>query len=170
FRRLRDRLVLTSTLSKTYAMTGHRVGYAVGAKSLISAMAIVQSHDCTHPSAAMQVGAVEALTGPQDEVERMIAEYRGRRDVMVTGLRSIPGITCVKPPGAFYAFPGVAGIYDALGVRDSFGVAGALLTKARIATVPGEAFGAPGYLRFSYALSTERIREGIERLRDAVAR
>jgi aspartate aminotransferase len=164
-KRLRDRLVLVSSLSKSYAMTGYRVGYAVADKPLISAMAVVQSHDTTHPTGVAQAAALEAMTGPQHDLERMIEEYRRRRDLIVLGLRSIPGVECLNPPGAFYAYPDVTGLYPRLRVNDSMGVATALLKDARIATVPGEAFGTPGYLRLSYALSAERIREGIERFR-----
>jgi len=165
FRRIRDRLVLAGTMSKSYAMTGYRVGYAVGDRRLISAIASVQGHDSTHATAVAQAAALEALTGPQDALQKMMDVYTRRRDLMVTGLRSIDGITCAKPSGAFYVFPGVTGLYSRLGVKDSVGVAKELLTRARIATVPGEAFGAPGYLRFSYALSEARIEEGLGRLR-----
>ena len=167
--RIRDRLILVSTLSKTYAMTGYRVGYAVADKRLISAMAVVQSHDTTHPTAVAQAAAVEAIEGPQEELARMIQEYGRRREIMVSGLQSIPGIECLKPAGAFYAFPSVTGLYRRLGVGDSMGVATVMLKEARIATVPGEAFGAPGYLRFSYAVAADRIKEGIERLRALVS-
>ena len=166
--RLRDRLILVSTLSKTYAMTGYRVGYAVADKRLISAMAVVQSHDTTHPTAVAQAAAVEAIQGPQDALARMIQEYGRRREIMVAGLQSISGIECLKPPGAFYAFPSVTGLYRKLGVNDSMGVATVLLSEARIATVPGEAFGAPGYLRFSYAVAADRINEGIERFKAVI--
>lgn len=169
FRRLRDRLVLAGTMSKSYAMTGYRVGYAVGDRRLVSAIATVQSHDCTHATAVAQAAALEALTGPQDAMKKMMEIYTRRRELMVTGLRAIEGITCSKPSGAFYVFPGVTGLYGRLGVKDSVGVATKLLTEARIATVPGEAFGAPGYLRFSYALSEERIEEGLGRLRALLA-
>jgi aspartate aminotransferase len=100
----------------------------------------------------------------------MIDEYAKRRDLIVAGLSSIPGVTCQNPAGAFYAFPGVTGLYQRLGVQDSIGVATMLLKEARIATVPGEAFGAPGYLRFSYAVAADRIREGIERFSRLVPR
>jgi len=164
-RRLRDRLILISTLSKSYAMTGYRIGYAVADRTLIAALATVQGHDCTHPASITQAAAVAALLGSQDELHRMIREYRGRRDVMVAGLRSIPDISCPSPPGAFYAFPNVAALCARTGAAGSIELATQLLRDARIAAVPGEAFGAPGYLRFSYALSLERIREGLERLR-----
>ena len=167
--RIRDRLILVSTLSKTYAMTGYRVGYALADKRVISAMAVVQSHDTTHPTAVAQAAAVEAIDGPQDSLSRMIREYERRREIMVTGLQSIRGIECLKPPGAFYAFPSVTGLYRILGVSDSMGVASVLLSEARIATVPGEVFGAPGYLRFSYAVAADRIKEGIERFKAVIS-
>ena len=166
--RLRDRLVLASTFSKSYAMTGYRIGFALADRRVVSAMATVQSHDATHASSIVQAAALEALKGPQDDLTGMVSEYARRRAIMVNGLRSIPGITCLMPGGAFYAFPGVAGLYERLGVSDSFGVAKALLEKARIAVVPGEAFGINGYVRFSYALATERIETGIARLREAL--
>ena len=167
--RLRDRLVLASTFSKSYAMTGYRIGFAIADRRVVSAMATVQSHDATHAASIVQAAALEAVKGPQDDMARMVSEYARRRAIMVNGLRSIRGITCLMPGGAFYAFPGVAGLYERLGVSDSFGVAKALLEKARIAVVPGEAFGINGYVRFSYALATERIETGIARLREALA-
>ena len=166
--RLRDRLVLASTFSKSYAMTGYRIGFAIADRRVVSAMATVQSHDATHASSIVQAAALEAVKGPQDDMTRMVSEYARRRAIMVNGLRSIPGITCLMPGGAFYAFPGVAGLYERLGVSDSFGVAKALLEKARIAVVPGEAFGITGYVRFSYALAVERIETGLARLREAL--
>jgi len=168
--RIRDRLILVSTFSKSYAMTGYRVGYAAAARPIIQAMATIQGHDLTHTTAIAQAAALEALVGPQDDLAAMVEEYRRRRDLIVSGLTAMPGVSCVVPAGAFYAFPGVTGLYERLGVRDSVGVASRLLTSAKIATVPGEAFGAPGYLRFSYALSSERIREGLHRMKDLLAR
>ncbi len=166
--RLRDRLVLAATFSKSYAMTGYRIGFAIADRRILSAMATVQSHDATHASSIVQAAALEAVRGPQDDMTRMVKEYDRRRAIMVKGLRAIPGITCLMPAGAFYAFPGVGGLYKRLGVSDSLGVAKALLERARIAVVPGEAFGIEGYLRFSYALAAEKIEIGIARLREAV--
>jgi aspartate aminotransferase len=167
--RLRDRLVLAATFSKSYAMTGYRIGFALADRRIVSAMATVQSHDSTHAASIVQAAALEAVRGPQDEMARMVSEYDRRRAIMVNGLRSIPGVTCLMPAGAFYAFPGVAGLYGRLGVGHSLGVAKALLTKARVAVVPGEAFGVGGYLRFSYALAAETIETGIARLREALS-
>jgi aspartate aminotransferase len=165
--RLRDRLLLVSATSKTYAMTGWRVGYGLGSRELIGAMSAFQSHDTTHTSAVAQAAAAEALSGPQDSVATMLAAYTQRREAMMEGMRAVRGMACATPAGAFYVFPRVTGLYGRLGVGDSASVARFLLNEAAVATVPGEAFGAPGYLRFSYALSLERIREGLERIRRA---
>ncbi|HXI03618.1 MAG TPA: pyridoxal phosphate-dependent aminotransferase [Candidatus Saccharimonadales bacterium] len=165
---VRDRLLLVSSVSKTYAMTGWRVGYALGPRPLVDAMAKIQGHDATHTAAVAQAAAAEALSGPQDSVAEMIREYARRREVILDGLRGIDGVTCLVPQGAFYVFPNVTGTYAKLGVSDSASVAKVLLEKANVAAVPGEAFGAPGYLRLSYALAIDRIREGIERIRRAL--
>jgi len=166
--RARDRLLLVSSVSKTYAMTGWRVGYALGPKALIAAMSAIQSHDTTHTAACAMAAAAEGISGPQDSVGAMLAEYARRRAVTVEGLASVKGIACRMPGGAFYAFPRVTGLYGRLGVHDDPSVARFLLSEAKVATVPGEAFGAPGYLRFSYALSLDRIREGVDRIRRSV--
>ncbi len=163
-RRIRDRLVLVGTMSKSYAMTGYRVGYAVADRPLIAGMAVIQSHDCTHATAVAQAASVEALLGPQDEMERMVAEYTRRRELIVSALSSMPGVTCPRPAGAFYVFPGVTGLCETLGLSGSIDLAKHLLTEARIATVPGEAFGAPGHLRLSYAVSEGLIRQGMDRM------
>jgi len=163
--RLRDRLVLVNSLSKTYAMTGWRVGYALGPRPLIDALRKVQSHDATHTSSISQAAAVEALNGPQDSVVSMREEYRKRRDELVRSLNRIRGLTCLTPPGSFYVFPNVTGAMAALRCSDSVEFARRLMSEIGVATVPGEAFGTPGYLRLSYALSLDRIRAGVERLR-----
>jgi aspartate aminotransferase len=165
---VRDRLLLVNSVSKSYAMTGYRVGYALGPKPLIAAMAAVQGHDTTHAAAIAQAAAAEALAGPQESVSAMLEEYRGRREVMVKGLQAIPGISCHRPQGAFYVFPRVTGLYKRFGVEDSASVAKSLLEEAKVAAVPGEAFGAPGHLRFSYALAIDLIEDGIDRIRRSV--
>jgi aspartate aminotransferase len=162
---LGDRLVLVNSLSKTYAMTGWRVGYALGPRPIIEALRKIQSHDATHTAAVAQAAAVEALGGPQDAVDRMREEYRRRRDELVAELNTIRGIRCSLPPGAFYVFPNVTGAMEVLGCSSSVELAAKLMSEIGVATVPGEAFGAPGYLRVSYALSRERIRAGLDRLR-----
>jgi aspartate aminotransferase len=163
--RLRDRLVLVNSLSKTYAMTGWRVGYALGPRPLIDALRKVQSHDATHTSSISQAAAVEALNGPQESVAAMREEYRRRRDELVRSLNRIRGIVCTLPPGSFYVFPNVKDAMAALGCATSVDFARRLMTEIGVATVPGEAFGAPGYVRLSYALGLDRIRAGVERLR-----
>jgi aspartate aminotransferase len=162
--RLGDRLVLVNSLSKTYAMTGWRVGYALGPRDVIDAMKKVQSHDATHTAAMAQAAALEAIRGPQDSVAAMREEYRRRRDALVPALNRIRGIACPMPDGAFYVFPEVGGAMRALGCATSVEFARRLMSEIGVATVPGEAFGVPGHLRVSYALAPERIREGVARL------
>ena len=162
---LKDRLVLVNSLSKTYAMTGWRLGYALGPRPLIDAMRKIQSHDATHTSSISQAAAVEALSGPQDSVAAMREEYRKRRDELVRSLNRIRGIACMLPPGSFYVFPNVTGAMQALGCATSIDFGRRLMSEIGVATVPGEAFGMPGYVRLSYALGLDRIRAGVERLR-----
>jgi len=162
--RLGDQLILVNSLSKTYAMTGWRVGYALGPRLVIEAMKKVQSHDATHTAAVAQVAALEAIRGPQGSVAAMRDEYLRRRDALVPALNRIRGITCPMPGGAFYVFPDVTGAMGTLGCATSIEFAKRLMTEIAVATVPGEAFGVPGRLRLSYALAPERIREGVARL------
>src|SRR5262249_9784704 len=161
---LRDRLILVNSLSKTYAMTGWRVGYALGPRPLIEAMRKVQSHDASHTSSISQAAAVEALRGPQDSVAAMREEYRRRRDELVASLNRIRGVSCFPPPGSFYVFPNVRGAMTALGCASTVEFASRLMNEIALAAVPGEAFGAPGYVRLSYALAIDRIRAGMGRL------
>ena len=163
--RLRERLVLVNSFSKTYAMTGWRVGYALGPRPLIDALRKVQSHDATHTSSISQAAALEALAGPQDSVTAMREEYRRRRDELARSLSGIRGVVCAVPPGAFYVFPDVRGAMRSLGCDGTVEFARKLMMEIGVATVPGEAFGMPGYLRISYALAIERIRAGVDRLR-----
>jgi len=162
---LHDRLLLVNSFSKTYAMTGWRIGYALGPKSIVGAMNKIQSHDATHTAAMAQVAAVEAMRGTQGTVLAMRDEYRRRRDELIPALNRIRGIRCLQPAGAFYAFPNVKGAMQALRCPSSVEFARRLMSEIAVATVPGEAFGVPGYLRLSYALSIERIRAGLDRLR-----
>ncbi|MBI1951781.1 MAG: pyridoxal phosphate-dependent aminotransferase [Acidobacteria bacterium] len=162
--RLRERLILVNSLSKTYAMTGWRVGYALGPRPLIDALRKIQSHDATHTSSISQAAAVEALRGPQDSVAAMREEYRRRRDELVQSLNRIRGITCMLPPGSFYVFPNVTEAMAALGCATSIDFGRRLMAEIGVATVPGEAFGMPGFVRLSYALGLDRIRAGVERL------
>ena len=163
---IRDRLILLDGWSKTYAMTGWRIGYAVWPEPLVehATRLAINDHSCVN--AATQHAALEALTGPQDAVERMVAAFDARRQVIVDELNAIPGFRCARPLGAFYAFPNVAGTgHGARALQDR------LLNDAGVATVAGTSFGAlgEGYIRFSYASSTDSIREAMRRIRGCLA-
>jgi aspartate aminotransferase len=150
-------------------MTGWRVGYTLATEALVQATVKLQSQSTSNPTSIAQYAALEAMTGSMESVPVMLAEYARRRKRIVEGLRAIDGVTCEMPGGAFYAFPNVAvhlangGSGQAL-AKDTTELARLLLDKARVALVPGDAFGAPGYLRLSYATSIERIDEGLRRL------
>ena len=156
-------IIVAGSLSKTFAMTGWRIGYALAPEPLVSAMIKLQSQSTSNPASVAQYAALEALTGPMDTVAAMLAEYSKRRDRIVAGLRAIPGVTCVEPGGAFYAFPSVAE-HLRNGVGDSTALAKQLLERQHLVVVPGDAFGTPGYIRISYATSIARIEEGLRRL------
>lgn len=170
---LRDRLVIVDGASKTYAMTGWRIGWTIAPPALSRALEMVQSQATTNPVTIAQHAAIAALRGARDELDAMVRKFAARRNMMVEGLRRIPGITCRTPQGAFYAFPSVAGLVGRRAgeqvLEDDVAVASFFLERARCAVVPGSAFGAPGYLRFSYATSQELIGEGLARIAEAVA-
>jgi len=166
----REHLIIVGSLSKTYAMTGWRVGFALGPASLLANMLKLQSHSTSNPVSIAQKAAVEALRGPQDSVQTMLAEYHRRRDRIVRGLRSIPGVRCVSPQGAFYVYPNVAGYLKSDGLRDTTALATRLLDEARVALVPGPAFGTHEHVRISYATSQEQIDKGVQRLKDFLAK
>jgi aspartate aminotransferase len=156
-------LIVVGSLSKTFAMTGWRLGYALAPKPVIDAMLKVQSQCTSNPTSISQYAGLAALTGPMDSVPVMLAEYARRRARILAGLSAIPGVCCPEPSGAFYAFPDFsAHLVDGSG--DSTALAKHLLEREQVAVVPGDAFGAPGYLRFSYATSIDRIEEGLRRL------
>ena len=156
-------IIVAGSLSKTFAMTGWRVGYALAPEPLISAMIKLQSQSTSNATSIAQYAALAALTGPMDTVAVMLAEYARRRDRIVAGLRAIPGVTCTEPGGAFYAFPSVAA-HLGNGVADTTALAKQLLERQHLVVVPGDAFGTPGYIRISYATSIDRIEEGLRRL------
>jgi aspartate aminotransferase len=165
----KDHVIIIGSMSKTFAMTGWRIGYTLAPDPLVQASVKLQSQSTSNPTSIAQHAAVEAMRGSMDSVPVMLAEYAKRRKRIVEGLRAISGVTCEMPGGAFYAFPNVAahlangGSGQAL-AKDTTELAKLLLDKARVALVPGDAFGAPGYLRLSYATSIERIDEGLDRL------
>ena len=169
---LADRVVTVDGLAKSYAMTGWRIGWAIAPAPLIKAMDLVQGQSTTNATTVAQHAAVAALNGPQDEVAKMRVAFERRRDVMITGLNGLAGITCRKPEGAFYAFADVRGLYGLWhGERklaNDADVALFLLDRAHVACVPGAGFGAPGYIRFSYATSEERIGAGIASMARAI--
>jgi len=164
FERHRDRTVLTGSASKTYAMTGWRCGWAIGPAPIISACNALQSHSTSNVSSISQKAVVAALTGPQESVGAMLAEYRQRRDSMHAWLTADPRIRCVKPDGAFYLFVDISRVLSADGIPTSAAFAQALLDEAHVALTAGEAFEAPGFLRISYATSMERLKEGADRI------
>jgi aspartate aminotransferase len=160
---LGDGFVVLGTASKSYCMTGWRIGWVLGPKPLVDACAALVSHSTQCPAAFAQVGAVEALTGPQQLVADLAAEYRRRRDFIHPAIAGIPGITCVQPGGGFYLFPNVSR-YLGGPVPTSLDLAGRLLDEEKVAVVAGEGFAAPGYLRISFARSMEDLREGAKRI------
>jgi len=170
---LRDRIVVVDGVSKTYAMTGWRVGWSISPPDLAKALEMVQSQGITNATAVSQAAAVAALNGPRDEVHAMRAAFARRRTRMVEGLRGTSGIHCRMPEGAFYAFADVRGLYGLehkeTRMTSDVEVALWLLDHAHVATVAGTPFGAPGYLRFSYACSEEDIEGGIHAIRAAIA-
>jgi len=171
-REIKARTLIVNGLSKAYAMTGWRIGYAAGSRDIIKAMTNIQSQSTSNPTSIAQKAAVEALTGPQDFIKTMLAEFDKRRKFLVSGLNSIPGISCLTPTGAFYAFPNTSKLYgkqaDGNKIASSSDLALYLLEKASVALVPGDAFGDNDYIRLSYATSMENLKKGVDRIKEAV--
>ncbi len=167
--KLRDRTLTISGVSKTYAMTGWRIGFGAGPKDLIKAMVNIQGHATAGVSGITQAAAVAALDGPQEQVAEQAAIYRQRRDIVVEALNAMPGITCHRPEGAFYVYPNVAGCLGrttAKGARieSDSDFAMALLDEGHVALVGGEGFGMSPYVRISYATDTDSLREAMKRM------
>jgi aspartate aminotransferase len=166
---VRARTVVVDGMSKTFSMTGWRIGYAAGPSEVIAGMAAIQSHGTSNAPTISQWASIAALAAPDAELERRRDEFERRRDEIVDGLSRLPGVRCASPAGAFYAFANVA---ELLGRSSRTGtpteLASYLLDAARVAVVPGEAFGSSEHLRFSYALALPRIREGLDRVRRAI--
>jgi aspartate aminotransferase len=163
-----DTVVLVGSFSKTYAMTGWRVGYVLGPLPVIRAVEKIQSHATSNPTSFAMVGALAALRHGEPDVEVMIAEYRARRDMLVERLNRLPGFECSPPDGAFYAFPHVAACYRP-GRQGSVALAEFLMEEARVAVVPGVAFGADDHIRLSFACSRATLAEGLDRMAAVLA-
>jgi len=159
-----DRTVTVNGVSKAYAMTGWRIGYAGGPAALINAMITVQSQSTSNPCSVSQAAAQAALDGDQAPVREMCAAYRRRHDYIVAALNAIPGVRCRPGEGAFYAFPRVQDAVERLGLADDTALAEELINEAGVACVPGAAFGAPGYLRISFASAQDQLEEAIARI------
>jgi aspartate aminotransferase len=168
-RDFREHMVIVGSLSKTYAMTGWRLGYALAPAPVVSAMQKLQSQSTSNPTSIVQKAAVAALTGSQQCVADMRAEYIQLRDHVVNGLRAIPGVRCNMPEGAFYAYPNVSAYFGRGGMKSASDLAGKLLREAHVATVPGEGFGTRDHIRVSYATSVKELDRGLERMRKFLA-
>ncbi len=171
---LKRRTFVLNAVSKTYSMTGWRIGYAAGNAEVIAAMNRVQDLSTSNPTSIAQKAAVAALNGPQECVSSMVVEFEKRRKVIVDGLNGIEGISCYRPQGAFYVFPNVSALYGRMyegkPITGSNALTEYLLDTARVAVVPGEGFGADDYIRLSYATSMENIEKGLKRIAEAVKR
>ncbi len=169
---LKGRTIVVNGVSKTYAMTGWRIGYACGPKELMGAMTKMQSQSTSNPTSIAQKAAVEALNGSQDAVAAMAVEFEKRRSYIVERLNAMPGVSCFKSNGAFYVFPNFSGVYGkSFGERkinNSSDFAAYLLEEAKVAIVPGVAFGADKYARLSYASSMANIQKGMDRIEAAI--
>jgi aspartate aminotransferase len=170
---IREMTIITHAVSKTYSMTGWRIGYAAGPKEIIQALTNIQSQSTSNPASISQVAAQAALTGPQDFIETMVAAFVKRRDYLVSGLRQIDGTTCFNPQGAFYVFPCFKNVigrsYKGRKVNNITEFTGILLEDFHVAVVPGIEFGKEGYLRLSFATSMENIEKGLGRIQKAVS-
>ncbi len=166
----KENVIIVGSLSKTYAMTGWRVGFALAPAPLVASMLKLQSHSTSNPTSISQKAGVEALTGPQESVSRMLAEYRRRREYVIPALRSIPGVCCAEPQGAFYAYPNIGRFLGKNGISSTLDFAERLLREARVAVVPGEAFGTQKHIRISYATSMTELERGLGRIRDFLAK
>ncbi len=167
---VKKRTVVINGVSKAYSMTGWRIGYAAGPAPLIKAMTSMQSQSTSNPTSISQAAAIEALTGPQESVKAMAAEFDKRRKFIVEGLNAIPGIKCIPPTGAFYAFPNTSALYGrSPEISSSSKLAMYLLEKANVAVVPGDAFGDDDFIRLSYATGIGEIERGLERIKKTLA-
>ena len=161
----KEHLIVLGSLSKTYAMTGWRMGYALSPAPITAAMNKLQSQSTSNPTSIVQKAAIAALNGPQECVHEMLVDYIKLREHLVAGLRDIPGITCAMPQGAFYAYPNVSHFFGKAGMNSAADVAKKLLHEAHVVVVPGEAFGTKEHIRLSYATSMQEVERGLERMK-----
>ncbi|RCK72400.1 MAG: Aspartate aminotransferase [Ignavibacteriae bacterium] len=171
---IKKRTVIINGVSKSYSMTGWRIGYAAGPAEIIDAMSRIQSHSTSNASSVSQYASLEAFAGPQHEVSRMLAEFQKRRNYVLNKLQTIPNLSCAKPDGAFYVFPNVSSYYnkeyEGTVIRNSYGMAYYLLKYANVAVVPGDAFGSDQFIRISYATSMENLEKGMNRIVEAFSK
>jgi aspartate aminotransferase len=172
--KLKDRTIVVNGVSKAYAMTGWRIGYAAGPEEIISAVSKIQSQNTSNPTSISQKASVEALNGDQSVVSMMVGEFRKRRDVIVAALNDIPNVKCLLPEGSFYVFPNVSGVYGrsykGKKITNSAEIIDYLLDEANVAAVPGAAFGSDDHIRLSYATSLKNIEEGVKRIKNAMVK
>ncbi|SNS21152.1 aspartate aminotransferase [Granulicella rosea] len=166
----KEHIIILGSLSKTYAMTGWRAGFALGPKQIISAMSKLQSQSTSNAASMVQKASIAALTGPQECVAEMRANYIELRDRILEGFKTIPGLTCTTPQGAFYVYPNVSAFFGKGGIKTASDVAARLLSEAHVVVVPGEAFGTSEHIRLSYAVSPDVIDEGVKRMREFFAK
>jgi len=162
----KEHVVILGSLSKTYAMTGWRAGFALGPKQVISAMSKLQSQSTSNTTSIVQKAAIAALTGPQECVAEMRTDYLKLRNQILSGFETIPGLTCTVPQGAFYVYPNVSAFIGQDGIKSASELASRLLTEAHVVVVPGEAFGTSEHVRLSYAVSADVVDEGVKRMRE----
>jgi aspartate aminotransferase len=162
--KLKDRTIILNGVSKAYAMTGWRIGYAAGPEDIIKAMKKIQGQSTSNPSSISQAAALEAISGDQSFINMMVKAFERRHNFLVDSLNAIDGIECPKSRGAFYSFPRVQGLIDRLGLKDDVEFSTYCLDKISLALVPGSAFGAPGYVRLSFATSMDNLKLAIDRL------
>ncbi len=165
----KEHVVILGSLSKTYAMTGWRAGFALGPKQIISAMSKLQSQSTSNTASMVQQASIAALTSSQECVAEMRADYLKLRDRVLEGFKTIPGLTCTVPQGAFYVYPNVSAFIGKGGVKSASDLASKLLTEAHVVVVPGEAFGTAEHIRLSYAVSADVVDEGVKRMREYFA-
>lgn len=170
--RLKDQALVVNGVSKSYSMTGWRIGYAAGPKQVITAMTNIQSQSTSNPTSIAQKASLEALNGPQDFIQTMVKEFDHRRTYLVDRLNALPGVSCFKPSGAFYVFPNFSGVFGRKAggtvISDSTTLSQYLLESVNVAVVPGIAFGADENIRLSYATSFENIQKGLDRIQKAL--